>query len=164
MQVAFENNRLVGSLFGEFDQNLAMIEQRLGVDAVARGNQVLITGTPQDCAKARLTLDMLYSRLEQGHEIEPGDVDGAIRMAETADAQLNLPTLEPKSRLAMAQIATRRKVVMARSPAQDAYIRAMDAAEMVFGVGPAGTGKTYLAVAYAAAMLENGAVTRLILS
>ncbi|MCC6734844.1 MAG: PhoH family protein [Bauldia sp.] len=141
-----------------------MIEQRFGVEAVARGNQVHIRGLPHDCAKARLALDMLYTRLEQGHDIEPGDVDGAIRMAEAADAQLNLPTLEPKSRLSMAQIATRRKVVMARSLAQDAYIRAMDSAELVFGIGPAGTGKTYLAVAYAAAMLENGQVARLILS
>ncbi|MCW5716814.1 MAG: PhoH family protein [Bauldia sp.] len=141
-----------------------MIEQRFGVEAVARGNQVQIRGLAHDCAKARLALDMLYTRLEQGHDIEPGDVDGAIRMAEAADAQLNLPTLEPKSRLSMAQIATRRKVVMARSLAQDAYIRAMDAAELVFGIGPAGTGKTYLAVAYAAAMLENGQVARLVLS
>jgi phosphate starvation-inducible PhoH-like protein len=164
INVAFDSNRLAVALFGEFDQNLAMIEQRFGVEAVARGNQVQISGLAHDCAKARLALDMLYTRLEQGHDIEPGDVDGAIRMAEAADAQLNLPTLEPKSRLSMAQIATRRKVVMARSLAQDTYIRAMDSAELVFGVGPAGTGKTYLAVAYAAAMLENGLVARLILS
>jgi len=164
INVAFDSNRLAVALFGEFDQNLAMIEQRFGVEAVARGNQVQIRGLAHDCAKARLALDMLYTRLEQGHDIEPGDVDGAIRMAEAADAQLNLPTLEPKSRLSMAQIATRRKVVMARSLAQDAYIRAMDSAELVFGIGPAGTGKTYLAVAYAAAMLENGLVARLILS
>jgi phosphate starvation-inducible PhoH-like protein len=164
INVAFDSNRLAVALFGEFDQNLAMIEQRFGVEAVARGNQVQISGPAHDCAKARLALDMLYTRLEQGHDIEPGDVDGAIRLAEAADAQMNLPTLEPKSRLSMAQIATRRKVVMARSLAQDAYIRAMDSAELVFGVGPAGTGKTYLAVAYAAAMLENGLVARLILS
>ena len=85
-------------------------------------------------------------------------------MAEAAEAQLSLPTLEPRGRLAMAQIATRRRTVMARTPMQDAYIRAFDRAELVFGIGPAGTGKTYLAVAYAAAMLERGAVERLILS
>ncbi len=164
IMVAFDDNRLARTLFGEFDQNLAMIEQRLGVEAVAHGNQVLIRGLPESCAQARLTLDMLYGRLEHGHDIEPGDVDGAIRMAMAADSQLNLPTLEPKSRLAMAQIATRRRVVMARSPMQDSYIRAMEAAELVFGVGPAGTGKTYLAVAYAASMLERGNVSRIILS
>ncbi len=164
VMVAFDDNRLAGTLFGEFDQNLALIEQRLGVEVVAHGNQVLIRGVPEACAQARLALDMLYGRLEQGQDIEPGDVDGAIRMAEAAEAQLNLPSLEPKSRLAMAQIATRRRVVMARSPAQDAYVRAMESAELIFGIGPAGTGKTYLAVAYAAAMLERGMVSRLILS
>ena len=164
VMVAFDDNRLARSLFGEFDQNLAMIEQGLGVEAVAHGNQVLIRGRPEGCAQARLALDMLYGRLEHGHDIEPGDVDGAIRMATAADAQLNLPTIEPRSRLAMSQIATRRRVVMARSPMQDAYIRAMEATELVFGIGPAGTGKTYLAVAYAASLLERGAVSRIILS
>ncbi len=164
MVVAFEDNRLAGALFGEFDHNLALIEQRLGVDAIARGNQVLLRGSPDNCAKARIALDMLYTRLEQGQEIEAGDVEGAIRMAEAAGAQLHLPTIEPRGRLTLAQVATRRRTVVARTPAQDAYIRAMDEAELVFGIGPAGTGKTYLAVAYAAALLERGAVARLILS
>ncbi|MEO8668699.1 MAG: PhoH family protein [Bauldia sp.] len=162
--VAFDDNRLIAELFGEFDQNLAKIEQRLGVDAVARGNQVTLRGTPEATSRARLALDMLYGRLQEGHHIVAGDVDGAIRMAEAADAQLNLPSLEPKGRLAMAQIGTRRRTVMARTPMQDAYIRAFERAELVFGIGPAGTGKTYLAVAYAAAMLERGTVDRLILS
>ena len=162
--VAFDDNRLIPALFGEFDQNLAMIEQRFGVDAAARGNQVTIRGRPEALGRARLALDILYGRLQKGHELAPGDVDGAIRMAEAADAQLSLPSLEPRGRLAMAQIATRRRTVMARTPMQDTYIRAMDRAELVFGAGPAGTGKTYLAVAFAAAMLERGAVDRLILS
>ena len=164
VMVAFDDNRLATVLFGEFDQNLAMIEQGLGVEAVAQGNQVLIRGRPEACAQARLALDMLYGRLEQGHDVEPGDVDGAIRMAAAAEAELNLPTIEPKGRLAMVQITTRRRVVMARSPAQDAYIRAMESTDLVFGIGPAGTGKTYLAVAYAASLLERGIVSRLILS
>ena len=151
-------------LFGEFDQNLAMIEQRLGVDAVARGNQVTLRGDTEALARARLALDMLYGRLQEGHSLAQGDVDGAIRMATAAEAQLSLPTLEPRGRLTMAQIATRRRTVMARTPMQDAYIRAFERAELIFGIGPAGTGKTYLAVAHAAAMLERGAVDRLILS
>jgi phosphate starvation-inducible PhoH-like protein len=77
---------------------------------------------------------------------------------------MHLPSLEPRGRLAMAEVGTRRRTVVARTPMQDAYIRAFDRAELVFGVGPAGTGKTYLAVAYAAQMLERGAVDRLILS
>jgi phosphate starvation-inducible PhoH-like protein len=162
--VAFDDNRLIPALFGEFDQNLAMIEQRLGVDAAARGNQVTIRGEAEALTRARLALDILYARLQKGHELAPGDVDGAIRMAEAADAQMSLPSLEPRGRLAMAQISTRRRTVMARTPVQDAYIRAMDRVELVFGTGPAGTGKTYLAVAFAAAMLERGTVDRLVLS
>jgi phosphate starvation-inducible PhoH-like protein len=77
---------------------------------------------------------------------------------------MHLPSIEPKGRLSMAQIATRRRTVLARTPMQDAYIRAFERVELTFGIGPAGTGKTYLAVAYAAAMLERGAVDRLILS
>jgi phosphate starvation-inducible PhoH-like protein len=94
--VEFDDNRLVGDLYGQFDQNLAIIEHKLGVDAAARGNKVSIKGTPDACALARQVLDSLYQRLEQGHTLHPGDVDGAVRMAETASAQLNLPAIEPR--------------------------------------------------------------------
>ncbi len=162
--LVFDDNRLIARLYGDFDQNLALIEQRLGVDATARGNQVTIRGPHEACARARDVLEALYARLQSGQDVAPGDVEGAIRMALTLENQLALPTLEPKTRLKLAQIATRRKTVVARNPAQDAYIRAMDRASLVFGLGPAGTGKTYLAVAYAAALLERGDVARLILS
>ena len=162
--VAFDDNRLIQELFGEFDQNLAVIEQRLGLEAVARGNQVTLRGSSDALARARLALDMLYVRLQAGHSIGPGDVAGAVRMAVASEEQMHLPSLEPKGRLAMAQVGTRRRAVVARTPTQDAYIRSFDRAELVFGIGPAGTGKTYLAVAYAAAMLERGTVDRLILS
>jgi phosphate starvation-inducible PhoH-like protein len=85
-------------------------------------------------------------------------------MAEAAEAQLSLPTLEPRGHLAMAQISTRRRTIMARTPVQDAYVRAFDRAELVFGIGPAGTGKTYLAVAYASAVVERGGADRIVLS
>ena len=162
--VSFDDNRLIPELFGEFDQNLALIEQRLGIEAVARGNQVTLRGNTEALTRARLALDMLYGRLQEGHTLAQGDIDGAIRMATAAEAQLSLPSLEPRGRLTMAQIATRRRTVMARTPMQDAYMRAFERAELTFGIGPAGTGKTYLAVAYAAAMLERGAVDRIILS
>src|SRR5581483_2198931 len=111
--VAFDDNRLIPELFGEFDQNLARIEQRLGVYAVARGNQVTFRGSAEDTGRARRALDILYARLQRGHDLTQGDVDGAIRMAEAPDDQPSLPTLEPKGRLAMATVSTRRRTVMA---------------------------------------------------
>ncbi|MGO7515451.1 PhoH family protein, partial [Rhizobium ruizarguesonis] len=90
--------------------------------------------------------------------------EGAIRMAVAADDKLSLPTMERKAKLTMAQVSTRKKTIIARTPTQDAYIRALERAELVFGVGQAGTGKTYLAVAHAAQLLERGAVEKIILS
>ena len=161
--LSFDDNRLATLLFGQFDEHLAMLEQQLGIEAVARGNLVDLTGASGQIGRAKVALEHLYDRLEAGEEIETGDVDGAIRMA-SADDQMSLPTMDKGGRLAMAQIGTRKKVVQARTPTQDKYIRAMDRNELVFGVGPAGTGKTYLAVAYAASLLERGAVDRIILS
>lgn len=161
----FDDNRLVGDLYGLFDQNLAVLEHKLGIDAAARGNQVALKGRAQACSLARQVLDTLYERLKQGHALHPGDVEGAIRMAETSTAQLSLPSIEPRGgRLSLATVSTRKKSITARNPAQDAYIRALDRAQLIFGTGPAGTGKTYLAVAYAAALLERGDIDRMILS
>lgn len=159
----FNNNNLASQLFGQYDQHLAMLEQNLDIEAIARGNEVNLRGESTAIRQARVTLEHLYSRLEAGETIEAGDVEGAIRMA-AADNQLSLPGTEKASMLSMAKIGTRKKIIQARTPTQDAYIRAMDRSELVFGVGPAGTGKTYLAVAYAAALLERGAIDRIILS
>jgi phosphate starvation-inducible protein PhoH and related proteins len=164
VELVFENNRLASALYGEFDQNLALIERRLGVDARARGNLVTLSGPPPGIAQARRVLESLYERLIEGHDVQQGDVEGAIRMAEAVEAQLSLPTMDDSARVRLARIATRKKSVAARTPMQDAYIRAMDRCNLVFGIGPAGTGKTYLAVAFAAAMLERGEVERIILS
>ncbi len=162
--LTFENNRLASELFGQFDQHLKLLEQRLQIEARARGNSVAITGELQATNQARRALDFLYARLQSGGSVEASDVEGAIRMAVAADDQLTLPTLERKARLSMAQISTRKKTIAARTPTQDAYMRALERAELVFGVGPAGTGKTYLAVAHAAQLLERGVVDKIILS
>jgi phosphate starvation-inducible PhoH-like protein len=164
VELTFDNNRLATMLFGQYDQNLALIEQKLGVDARARGNNVMLNGTTRETNQARRALDSLYDRLLKGEAIETSDVDGAIRMAVAADDQLSLPTMDNSAKLAMAQISTSKKTIFARTPTQDAYMRAMNRAELVFGVGPAGTGKTYLAVAYAAQLLERGQIERIILS
>jgi phosphate starvation-inducible PhoH-like protein len=162
--LTFENNRFASELFGQFDQNLKLIEQRLHIDARPRGNSVAISGEVVATNQARRALDYLYGRLQNGSTVEASDVEGAIRMAAAADDQLQLPTLEKKARLNLAQISTRKKTVAARTPTQDAYMRALERSELVFGVGPAGTGKTYLAVAHAAQLLERGAVDRIVLS
>jgi phosphate starvation-inducible PhoH-like protein len=160
--LTFDNNKLASALYGQFDENLARVEQKLGVDIRPRGNQLTIKGEPSAAEQARRALDHLYGILQKGTELAQSDVDGAIRMATAADDQLTLPTLERKGRMAAAQIATRKRTIYARSINQDAYMRALERSEMVFGIGPAGTGKTYLAVAHAAMMLERGLVERAI--
>lgn len=167
--LVFDDNRLIGELFGQFDQNLALLEQRIGVEAIARGNQVTLRGSSEECAEARDVLEATYQRLATGDAVASADLEGIIRMVRADAAQPSLPTLETErdgggARVAMARISTRRKTVIARTPTQDAYMRAMQAHELVFGLGPAGTGKTYLAVAYAAALLERGEASRLVLS
>jgi phosphate starvation-inducible PhoH-like protein len=164
LELAFEDNRLASQLYGDFDQNLALIEQRMGVTATPRGNHLMLKGATSAVDRARRVLESLYALLEEGRSIEIANVDTMIRMVETEDSQLTLPTLEKKGKVRMAQIATRKATIVARTPAQDAYMRAMDRAELVFGIGPAGTGKTYLAVAHAATLLERGDINRIILS
>ncbi len=162
--LTFDNNKLASALYGQFDENLARLEQKLGVDIRSRGNQLTIKGSQEAAEQARRALDSLYAILQKGVDIAQSDVDGAVRMALAADDQLTLPTLERKGRMAAAQIATRKKTIYARSVTQDAYMRALERSELVFGIGPAGTGKTYLAVAHAAMLLERGMVERIVLS
>jgi phosphate starvation-inducible PhoH-like protein len=164
LELAFEDNRLAAQLYGDFDQNLALIEQRLGVSATPRGNHVMLKGPASAIDQARRVLESLYALLEEGRSIDVSNVDAVIRMIETEDSQLTLPTLEKRGKVRMAQIATRKATIVARTPAQDAYMRAMERSELVFGIGPAGTGKTYLAVAHAATLLERGDINRIILS
>jgi phosphate starvation-inducible protein PhoH and related proteins len=164
LELAFEDNRLAAQLYGDFDQNLALIEQRLKVTAAPRGNHLMLKGAATAVDQSRRVLESLYGMLEEGRSIEIANVDTMIRMIEAEDSQLSLPTLEKKGKVRMAQIATRKATIVARTPAQDAYMRAMERAELVFGIGPAGTGKTYLAVAHAATQLERGDINRIILS
>jgi len=164
LELAFEDNRLAAQLYGDFDQNLALIEQRLGVTATPRGNHLLLKGAASEVDQARRVLESLYGHLEEGRSLDIAHVDTMIRMIESEDSQLVLPTLERKGKVRMAQIATRKATIVARTPAQDAYMRAMERVELIFGIGPAGTGKTYLAVAHAATLLERGDINRIILS
>ena len=152
--VPFEDNRLLTRLLGEFDSHLALIEDRLGINAHAHGNVVILTGPASACAIARDVLEKLYARIGKGEAIGAGEIDGLIRHVRTGGPEID----------GQAQIATRRRVVKARTPAQSVYMRAIEKHDLVFGLGPAGTGKTYIAVAFAAHCLERGVVERIILS
>ena len=152
--LTFEDNRVLSVLFGEHDEHLALIEHRLAVAITPRGNRVAIRGEASAVESARSVLLSLYSRASRGLDINRGEVDGAIRMVK---AQADKDVTE-------GAVRTRRKAVIARTPMQGEYIDAIRKHELVFGIGPAGTGKTYLAVACAAEALMNGEVDRIVLS
>jgi phosphate starvation-inducible PhoH-like protein len=161
--LAFDDNRHASLVFGQYDQNLAKLERRLGVTANANGNHVTIKGTMEACEHARLVLENLYARVEQGQPVSLGDVDGAIE--EGAMQGTLFPKEDEGARAVFEQIGTRRRgTVRARNTAQDHYLRTMKRHELVFAEGPAGTGKTWLAVGFAVLLLEQGAVERIILS
>jgi len=157
----FDDNSLLSELFGEHDRNLARIEQRLDVSVSTRGNRVAIVGSPSSQAATKVVLDDLYARLKKGLTMDKGEVDGAIRMAEAA-ATGKGPKLSVAAEENM--IRTPSRMITPRTPMQAAYVDDLRRREMVFGIGPAGTGKTYLAVAVAVEMLLDGLVDRIILS
>jgi phosphate starvation-inducible PhoH-like protein len=161
--LAFEDNRLATLLFGQHDQNLAFVERRLGIEATARGNHVALRGSRDSVEQAKRVLESLYQRLRAGQSVTLGDVDGTLRMT-SAQGVLFGSDGTPRGNGGAAAVGTRRKMIVARTHAQDSYIRALQRYELVFAAGPAGTGKTYLAVAHAAALIEKGEADRLILS
>ncbi|ACB94699.1 PhoH family protein [Beijerinckia indica] len=163
MTLAFDDNRYALLVFGQYDQNIAKVERRLGVSAHANGNHITIKGPQGACEQARRVFESLYARVKLGHPISLGDVDGAI---EEGVVQGSLfPGESEVGRPVFEQIATRRRgPVRARTAAQDYYLRTLKQSELVFAEGPAGTGKTWLAVGFAVSLLEQGRVDRLILS
>ena len=188
----FADNALLQLLLGDHDRHLVRLEKGLGVRLACRGNRIAISGDPGRVALARSALTSLYRRLEDGRPIDAGEVDAAIRMSDLHGGVLEpkgLPIALPgrvgggrpgarrddgpasgadgDPRLPFSDlpaIRTKRGAIEPRSPGQAAYMELLARHEMVFGVGPAGTGKTYLAVAQAVAMLQAGRVDRIVLS
>ena len=154
LQLEFDDNRLAMQLFGSHHGNLARIERHLDVTADARGNQLTISGPAAAVEATQSVLDHLYRRLANGQSARGDDVDAAVRMV-TASGMAADANLE---------VRIRQRTVSPRSPTQAAYLRAIDEHDLVFGLGPAGTGKTYLAVAKAVERLVGGDVDRIILS
>ncbi|WP_080456611.1 PhoH family protein [Roseovarius sp. A-2] len=163
--VEFPDNRLLIELCGEYDRNLADIEKSLGIQILRRGNQLVVVGETDAREVAAEVLGALYERLESGKSVESGDVDRELRMGgdEGESGSDEGDQLEMFKGGAV-EIKTRKKLVEPRTDAQKAYVRSLFAHELAFGIGPAGTGKTYLAVAVGVNMFIEGHVDRIILS
>ncbi len=156
----FDDNNLLPPLYGEHDQHLTRLESQLGVRLAARGNRISITGPADAVRAAELALNGLYERLRKGLEVGDGEVDAAVRMVVQAPAGTAVADIHAED----LAITTRKRRLSPRSPNQAAYMRALRSHELVFAIGPAGTGKTYLAVAMAVSLMMEGRVERIILS
>jgi phosphate starvation-inducible PhoH-like protein len=160
----FPDNRLLIDLCGEYDRNLTQIEHKLSVHILRRGNQLAVVGAPDLRAQAGSVLGALYARLEQGRPVGADEIDAAIRMGEFTDDAVPLDRQLEMFAAGRFEIRTRKKQVEPRTEAQKGYVKALFTNELAFGIGPAGTGKTYLAVAVGVTMLIGGHVDKIILS
>lgn len=162
LEMVFDRPDLLGQLFGQYDQNLVAIENRLGVYIGARGNKLVIEGDAEHAARARDVLNGLHNRIMRGEDIDLGAVEAAIAMS---NEPLLDGIIQPDDGDAPGvMIRTRKKTIVPRSATQTRYMQALGRDDVIFALGPAGTGKTYLAVAQAVQQLITGSVDRLILS
>ena len=163
VSLTFSDNRLVADLIGEFDRNLVYIEKQMGVGLSSRGNTIFVAG-PELCSQeTEILLRDLYQKAQCGEEITNGLIDAEMRKLREPQFREVL-SHDDSNVIPQVAIKTRRKTIAPRTPAQAGYIMAMQREEMIFALGPAGTGKTYLAVAQAVACLTQGIVSKLILS
>ncbi|GBQ83233.1 phosphate starvation-inducible protein PhoH [Gluconacetobacter johannae DSM 13595] len=171
----FDDNALLAMLVGDHDRHLLLLERGFGVRLSCRGNRIAINGEAGRVESTRLALTGLYRKLESGTRLDTAEIEAAIRMAAPARSPMSHPATEGRSSMSpegtsllslsnLPAIRTRRGAIAPRSAGQAAYMEMLAQTEMVFGVGPAGTGKTYLAVAQAVAMLQAGQVDRIVLS
>ncbi len=157
MVLRFSDNRLLPALFGEHDAHLARLEKALDVRLSSRGNRISVAGPEGATTIACTTLNALYNRLERGLPVDAAEVDAAMRLASAGESGR-----EPGGGELV--IHTPKRHITPRSAGQADYMRALSEGELVFGLGPAGTGKTYLAVATAVERLMSGRIERIILS
>jgi phosphate starvation-inducible PhoH-like protein len=137
--IEFPDHALLPLLFGEHDQNLLRIEQQLSVGLACRGNHVQIAGEAAAVESATAALKALYHRLEKGLEVAEGEVDAAIRMSRAGalhGAEFGASAIHAEE----LSISTRKRLITPRSPGQADYLKALSAYDLVFGIGPAGTG------------------------
>ncbi len=153
----FSDNRNLIDLCGAHDQNLSTIEDGLEIKIIRRGNRFALIGEPVRQEAGGRALKYLYQRLEQGRSVDPADVDSAVRISRDSVVDLNLLSSD-------LVIRTRRRAVEPKTKSQRDFVQQLLKNPLTFGIGPAGTGKTYLAAALAVSMLSNGDVERIILS
>ncbi len=161
-ELTFDRPQLMAQLFGEFDKNLLLLENRLGVYITARGNKVGLEGNAEAVASARDVLNGLYNRIIRGEIIDTGLIEAVIAMS--AEPTLHGIISAEASAPPSIMIRTRKKTIVPRTVAQAHYMRELLNNDIIFALGPAGTGKTYIAVAQAVAQLITGSIQRLILS
>ena len=163
--IEFPDNRLLIDLCGAYDQHLAAIEKALVVQIIRRGNQLAILGSAANLSETTEVLKTLYQRLEAGRTIDFGDIDRELRMQGDAEngSDNKIDQLEMFSGQKI-EIKTRKKIIEPRTDAQRAYVASLFSNELAFGIGPAGTGKTYLAVAVGVSLFLTGKVDKIILS
>lgn len=156
----FKNNSLVPLLFGAHNAHLNHLEDKLGVVIADRGNELTLSGSPAGIQKAETVLNFLWEKLEKKETIDIAEIDATLRFVEDK----NNRNINAKKKMTDQNITiqTKKKSIHPRSPNQAEYVKLIQNHEMVFGLGPAGTGKTYLAVAMGAAMYLEGKVERLI--
>ena len=160
IEISFDDNRRLPLLYGGHNANLARIERQLGVKLTTRGNVVSISGPAQAAETAKSVLSELWLRTSGDEALGPAEIDAALRLKPTGKAKA-AHDAEDKG---MPVIKTRRKTIASRTKTQSVYLKAMTDCELVIGTGPAGTGKTYLAVAQAVAALQNGQIDRIVIS
>ena len=159
-ELSFElfNNQLLKVVVGVNDENMRLVEKMLNVEILSFGNQITIKGAANDVENAKTAINILYEKASKGHVVGEQEVKAAVRICggvESADEKQSLSEIVLK---------TKKRYIYSRSATQAKYITEMMQNELVFGLGPAGTGKTYLAVALAVSMMLEGAVDKIILS
>jgi len=164
VSLEFENNDLLPALFGESNEHLKTLEERLGVVISGRGNLLHLQGPKDAVASAETVLSTLWDKLQSRHDVGHAEIEAALRFVESAAERQNEGAANGKASLDNIKkaIKTKKKTISPRSPTQAEYVRAIESHEMVFGLGPAGTGKTYLAVAMAVQAYIRGDVEKLI--
>jgi len=154
--ITFKNSSMLPLLFGEHNSHITHLEKRLGITINDKGNTLTLSGDAKAVRKAVKTLKDLRKKIEKNQDVGIAEIDAALRFMNNIDTRKDKP---PMSKIT---IKTKKKDIVARSPNQDTYMGMIKGSELVFGLGPAGTGKTYLAVAMGVAMFLEGKVERMI--